>query len=90
MSTTFGILKAEPLEVKKYMANFTKEEICHMFREEMFDKIAFRSRTVRSLDNKDWLINSLPGDTPVFALDNTQQGIETIDDLRKEIMEDCS
>ena len=45
-------------------------------------EVAFRSNGMRFTNE---LAHLLPDDTPVIALDNTQQGVHTIGDVKKEI-----
>ena len=47
-------------------------------------EVAFRSNGMRFTNE---LAHLLPDDTPVIALDNSQQGVYTIGDVKKEIEE---
>jgi hypothetical protein len=79
MSTLFGIPKREvPIELGD------ENGIFDYISEDFFQDVAFRSnsgklRWVMALADK------LPEDTRVYALDNSQQGIYTIGDIKKEI-----
>jgi hypothetical protein len=79
MSTLFGI----PIrEVNIELGD--ENGIFDYISEDFFQDVAFR-------DNKGklrWvmaLADELPDDTKVYALDNSQQGIYTIGDIKKEI-----
>ena len=48
----------------------------------VFAKVAFRSNGIRFTNE---LAHLLPDDTPVIAMDNSQQGIFTIGDIKSEI-----
>ena len=81
MSTLFGIPKREvPIELGD------ENGIFDYISEDFFQDVAFRSnsgklRWVMALADK------LPEDTRVYALDNSQQGIYTIGDIKKEMKE---
>ena len=45
-------------------------------------EVAFRSNGMRFINKLAYL---LPDETPVIALDNSQQGVYTIGDIKKEI-----
>jgi hypothetical protein len=78
MSTTFGIPK-EPIDIELGDA----DGIYYYINPDIFDKVFFRT-----MNNSRWLndlAKSLPNETKVYALDNTQQGIYTIGDI-KELM----
>ena len=78
MSTTFGIPK-EPIDIELGDA----DGIYYYINPDIFEKVWFRS-----LGNSRWLndlAKSLHNETKVYALDNTQQGIYTIRDI-KELM----
>jgi len=80
MSTTFGIPK-EPIDIELGDA----DGIYYYINPDIFEKVWFRS-----LGNSRWLndlAKSLPDETKVYALDNTQQGVYTIGDI-KELMKD--
>lgn len=47
-------------------------------------EVAFRSNGMRFTNP---LAHLLPNDTPVIAMDNTQQGVHTIGDIKKAILE---
>jgi hypothetical protein len=81
MSTTFGIPK-EPIEIELG----DEDGIFYYINPDIFEKVWFRS-----LGNSRWLndlAKSLPDETKVYALDNSQQGIYTIRDI-KELMKDA-
>ena len=81
MSTTFGIPK-KPINIELGDENGVYENI----NEEIFKKVWFRT-----MKNSRWLSDSaklLPDDTRVYALDNSQQGIFTIGDIKKSMEED--
>jgi hypothetical protein len=78
MSTTFGIPK-EPIDIELGDA----DGIYYYINQDIFEKVFFRS-----YGNSRWLndlAKSLPDETKVYALDNSQQGIYTIGDI-KELM----
>jgi hypothetical protein len=76
MSTTFGIPR-EPIDIELG----DEDGVFYYINTDIFEKVWFRS-----MNNSRWLNNlakSLPDDTRVYALDNTQQGIFTIGDIKK-------
>jgi hypothetical protein len=76
MSTTFGIPR-EHIDIELG----DEDGVFYYINTDIFEKVWFRS-----MDNSRWLNNlakSLPDDTRVYALDNTQQGIFTIGDIKK-------
>jgi hypothetical protein len=78
MSTTFGIPK-EPIDIELGDA----DGIYYYINPDIFEKVFFRR-----CGNSRWLndlAKSLPDETKVYALDNTQQGVYTIGDI-KELM----
>jgi hypothetical protein len=81
MSTTFGIPK-EPIDIELGDA----DGIFYYINPDIFDKLFFRT-----MNNSRWLndlAKSLPNETKVYALDNSQQGVYTIGDI-KELMKDA-
>jgi hypothetical protein len=79
MSTIFGIHR----ENKKIelIDDALPEE--YWEKSEEFIPVAFRGR--KSLYWKNEVARFLPDDFPVYALDNTAQGIYTIGDVKREI-----
>ena len=78
MSTTFGIPK-EPIDIELGDA----DGIFYYINPDIFEKVFFRT-----MNNSRWLndlAKSLPDETKVYALDNTQHGVYTIGDI-KELM----
>jgi hypothetical protein len=78
MSTTFGIPK-EPIDIELGDA----DGIYYYINPDIFEKVFFRT-----MNNSRWLndlAKSLPNETKVYALDNTQQGVYIIGDI-KELM----
>jgi hypothetical protein len=76
MSTTFGIPK-EPINIELGDA----DGIYYYINPDIFEKVWFRSS-----GNSKWLndlAKSLPNETKVYALDNSQQGIYTIGDIKQ-------
>lgn len=76
MSTTFGIPR-EPIDIELG----DEDGVYYYINTEIFDKVWFRSR-----HNSRWLSDLaklLPDDTRVYALDNSQQGVYTIGDIKK-------
>jgi hypothetical protein len=76
MSTTFGIPK-EPIDIELGDA----DGIYYYINPDIFEKVFFRS-----YGNSRWLndlAKSLPDQTKVYALDNTQQGVYTIGDIKQ-------
>ena len=80
MSTTFGINTSDfkDFELDEY------ENIPYWINHKIFRKVAFRSNSIRWTDD---LAKLLPDDTKVYPLDNSAQGIFTIGDIKKEILE---
>jgi hypothetical protein len=81
MSTTFGIPKV-PIDIELGDA----DGIYYYINQDIFEKVFFRT-----MNNNRWLndlAKSLPNETKVYALDNTQQGIYTIRDI-KQLMKDA-
>jgi hypothetical protein len=74
MSTTFGIT------IRKRICN----EQTYLDQQYEIIKVAFRSSTIKWLHP---LVKFLPDNTEVEALDNAKQGINTIGDIRKKILE---
>lgn len=77
MSTTFGILKI-PVDYDKLVDE--DGDLLPYISENVFEPIFFRS-----MRNSRWLspiVWALSDDTRVFALDNTHQGIFTIEDCK--------
>lgn len=83
MSTVFAIIKQELLSKTSQEKDFLdiKSEDCI--------EIAFRSNrgNIYWCNRFHILLDYLPEDTKVFALDNSAQGIYTISDLKKEFNE---
>lgn len=83
MSTVFAIIKQELLSKTSQEKDFLdiKNEDCI--------EIAVRSNNGRIswCNHFHILLDYLPEDTKVFALDNSAQGIYTISDLKKEFNE---
>ena len=75
MSTTFGIPR-EPINIELG----DKDGVYYYINTEIFEKVFFRSMS-RSRWLSD-LAKMLPDDTRVYALDNTQQGVFTIGDIK--------
>lgn len=78
MSTTFGILTI-PIDYDKLVDE--DGDLLPYISENVFEPIFFRS-----MRNSRWLSAAgphLPDDIKVFALDNTQQGIFTIKDIKE-------
>jgi hypothetical protein len=76
MSTTFGIPK-EPIDIELGDA----DGIYYYINPDIFEKVFFRT-----MNNSRWLndlAKSLPDETKVYALDNTQQGVYTISDIKQ-------
>jgi hypothetical protein len=81
MSTTFGIPK-EPIDIELGDA----DGIFYYINPDIFEKVFFRT-----MNNSRWLndlAKSLPNETKVYALDNSQQGVYTILDI-KQLMKDA-
>jgi len=86
MSTTFGILMVEDAKIEDILLQLPKSSMKNLLREEMFETVAFRDSSgvyYRGMGEK--FARILPEDTEVYALDNSQQGIETLRDLKIEI-----
>ena len=78
MSTTFGILRIE-IEHDKIVDE--DGDLLEYISENIFEPVFFRS-----LNNSRWLTSFGPyldENIKVYALDNTQQGIYTIEDIKK-------
>jgi hypothetical protein len=76
MSTTFGIPR-EPINIELG----DEDGVFYYINTDIFEKVWFRS-----LGNSRWLSDIaklLPDETRVYALDNSQQGIYTIGDIKK-------
>ena len=76
MSTTFGI-PTQPIDIELG----DKDGVFYYINTDIFEKVWFRS-----MGNSRWLSSLaklLPDDTRVYALDNSQQGIFTIGDIKK-------
>jgi hypothetical protein len=85
MSTTFGIpIKQRNIEINEY-DEMVRHVIGIIDDEEYYDE-SFTEVWFRSLGNCRWLNplgELLPDNTKVYALDNTQQGVYTIGDIKK-------
>lgn len=81
MSTTFGILKETlPIEVGDENGVFS------YINKDVFEKVWFRGNTQINEKVGRWineLAYWLPDDTRVYALDNSQQGVYTIGDIKQ-------
>jgi len=77
MSTTFGIL-TEKVEHEKLVDE--DGDLLFYISGSIFEPVFFRGTNSRWLKN--WA-GQLPDDHKVYALDNTQQGIFTIGDIKK-------
>lgn len=78
MSTTFGILTI-PVDYDKLVDE--DGDLLSYISKDIFNPVFFRSK-----GNSRWLTIAgpfIPDDTKVFALDNTQQGIFTIKDIKE-------
>jgi hypothetical protein len=78
MSTTFGIPQRR-IDLDKLVDN--DGELYDYIDTSFFEKVFFRS-----MHNSRWLnqlAELLPDDTRVFPLDNSAQGIYTIDDIKE-------
>jgi hypothetical protein len=76
MSTTFGIPK-KPIEIELGDA----DGIYYYINPDIFEKVFFRT-----MNNSRWLndlAKSFPNETKVYALDNSQQGVYTIGDIKQ-------
>lgn len=76
MSTTFGIPK-KPIDIELG----DEDGVFYYIDTDIFEKVWFRS-----MGRSRWLSDiakSLPDDTRVYALDNSQQGIFTIGDIKE-------
>ena len=76
MSTTFGIPR-EPIDIELG----DEDGVFYYIDTDIFEKVWFRS-----MGRSRWLSDlakSLPDDTRVYALDNTQQGVFTIGDIKR-------
>jgi predicted transport protein len=79
MSTKFGIPSRE-IDIELGDEN----GIFDYISEDFFQDVAFRNNRGKI----SWIMalaDELPDDTKVYALDNSQQGIYTIGDIKKEI-----
>jgi hypothetical protein len=75
MSTTFGI------PIRQLNIELGNEDGLHDYiSTEFFEKVWFRTTKCRWLNP---LAELLPDDTKVYALDNSQQGVYTIGDIKK-------
>ncbi len=85
MSTTFGILK-EGLEEDKI---FDKDGNIYPYIDEdyCFTVVFYRGGDSRWILD---LASHLPNETKVYPLDNSAQGIYTIGDCRKHLLEEIS
>ena len=83
MSTTFGINTSDFKDFK--LDEFGN--IPEWLNPDIFKKVAFRSSSALGMRWKDDLARFLPDDTRVWPLDNSAQGIFTIGDIKKEILE---
>jgi hypothetical protein len=80
MSTTFGI------PIRKIDIELGNEDGLHDYiSTEFFEKVWLRSYGIGGCSWLNPLGELLPDDTKVYALDNSQQGVYTIGDI-KEIM----
>jgi hypothetical protein len=77
MSTTFGIL-IEKVEHEKLVDE--DGDLLDYISREIFEPVFFRGNNSRWL--KEWA-KLLPDETKVYAIDNTQQEIFTIGDIKK-------
>lgn len=78
MSTTFGIPR-EPIDIELG----DEDGVFYYIDTDIFEKVWFRS-----MGRSRWLSDiakSLPDDTRVYALDNSQQGVFTIGDIKKQM-----
>lgn len=80
MSTTFGINTSNfnDFELDEF------GDIPEWLNPDIFKEVAFRSNGIRW---KNDMAKFLPDETKVYALDNSAQGIFTIGDIKKEILE---
>lgn len=81
MSTTFGIPR-EPIDIELG----DEDGVFYYINREIFEEVWFRGMGMSR-----WLSNiakSLPDDTRVYALDNTQQGVFTIGDIKKQMKDE--
>ncbi len=79
MSTTFGI---NTTDFKDF--ELVDDEIPYWINKNIFERVAFRSNTIGWRND---MARFLPDDTKVYPLDNSAQGIYTIGDIKKEILE---
>lgn len=77
MSTKFGIL-TEKVEHHKLVDE--DGDLLSYISNSIFEPVFFRGHNSRWL--KEWA-KLLPDETKVYAMDNTQQGIFTISDIKK-------
>ena len=84
MSTTFGIpIKKVDVDLNQY------DEVMNYYSRHEDDEL-FTNVWYRSLGNCRWLnplAELLPDDTKVYALDNSQQGVYTIGDIKQKMKE---
>ena len=80
MSTTFGV---NTTGFKDF--ELVDDEVPYWLNKDIFEEVAFRSSNGIRFTNP--LGVGLSDDTKVYALNNTQQGIFTIGDIKKEILE---
>jgi hypothetical protein len=62
-----------------------EDGVFYYINKDIFEEVWFRSSRSRWLSD---LAKSLPDDTRVYALDNTQQGIFTIGDIKKQMKDE--
>jgi len=79
MSTTFGI---NTTDFKDF--ELVDDEIPYWINKNIFERVAFRSNTIGWGND---MARFLPDNTKVYPLDNSAQGIYTIGDIKKEILE---
>ena len=79
MSTTFGI---NTTDFKDF--ELVDDEIPYWINKNIFERVAFRSNTIGWRND---MARFLPDNTKVYPLDNLAQGIYTIGDIKKEILE---
>jgi len=79
MSTTFGI---NTTDFKDF--ELVDDEIPYWINKNIFERVAFRSNTIGWRND---MARFLPDNTKVYPLDNSAQGIYTIGDIKKEILE---
>jgi len=79
MSTTFGI---NTTDFKDF--ELVDDEIPYWINKNIFERVAFRGSTIGWRND---MARFLPDETKVYPLDNSAQGIYTIGDIKKEILE---